>query len=66
MSAVAHPDLILRGGLVTTLDPSNPTVYIYDGQSRAMESETYTVDVLQQDGSTKPGSRTMWRHRCGG
>ncbi|SFV05452.1 hypothetical protein SAMN02799631_04247 [Methylobacterium sp. 174MFSha1.1] len=24
MSAVAYPDLILRGGLVTTLDPSNP------------------------------------------
>lgn len=48
-----------------TLDPSNPTVYMYDGQPRAMESETYTVDVLQQDGSTKPGSRTMWRSHYG-
>jgi predicted amidohydrolase YtcJ len=42
MSAVAHPDLILRGGLVTTLDPGNPAasaVAVADGVFTAVGSD---------------------------
>ncbi len=48
-----------------TLDPNDPTVYIYDGAPRPMESTTFTVDVLQPDGSTGTASRTMWRSHYG-
>ena len=37
------------------LDPSDPTSYIVDGQSKPMEQNTVTVQVKQPDGSLAPG-----------
>lgn len=48
-----------------TLDPSDPTRYLYDGQYLDMESRTYTVEVLQPDGSLEPVTRTLYSTRWG-
>jgi acyl-homoserine-lactone acylase len=48
-----------------TLDPADPTVYMYDGQRRAMESQTYSIGVLGDDGQITEQSRTMWRSHYG-
>lgn len=48
-----------------TLDPEDPTVYMYDGAPRAMEKDTYTIEVLQDDGSTEEVTRTMYRSHYG-
>ncbi len=48
-----------------TLEPGNPTSYLYDGEYRAMESTTYTIDVAQPGGGTTPVSRTLWRSHYG-
>ncbi len=43
-----------------TLDPDDPTRYVYGDETRDMTSETVTVDVLADDGSTSPVERTIW------
>ncbi len=48
-----------------TLDPANPTRYLYDGEYRDMESQTFTIDVLQDDGSITQTNRTMWHSHYG-
>lgn len=48
-----------------TLDPADPTVYLYDGQPRAMQSQTYTIEVLGDDGETYEESRTLWSSHYG-
>lgn len=48
-----------------TLDPTDPTRYLYDGQYRAMEGRPFTVDVLQSDGTIGQVSRTMWHSHYG-
>jgi acyl-homoserine-lactone acylase len=47
------------------LDPDDPTVYMYDGQPRAMEPREYTVEVRQADGSLAAQSRTLWSSHYG-
>ncbi|MDU7558893.1 MAG: penicillin acylase family protein, partial [Pseudomonas sp.] len=42
------------------LDPKDPTRYLLDGQSRALEKQTLTVNVKQADGSLVPVSRTFY------
>ncbi len=47
------------------LNPDNPTEYMSGGQFVPMEANTFTVDVLQGDGSLAPESRTMYRTEYG-
>ncbi len=47
------------------LDPSDPTSYIVDGQSRKMESNTYEIQVMGDDGELTSRSRTFWRTHHG-
>ncbi|MCA9683421.1 MAG: penicillin acylase family protein [Myxococcales bacterium] len=42
-----------------------PTKYLYDGEVRDMIAETFTIDVLQGDGSVKPETRTQWSTHYG-
>ena len=42
------------------LDPKDPTRYLLDGQSRALDKHTVTVSVKQADGSLQPVSRTLY------
>jgi len=42
------------------LDPKDPTRYLLDGQSRALDKQTVTVNVKQADGSLVPVSRTLY------
>ncbi len=48
-----------------SLDPTDETKYLYDGEYRAMEGRPFTVDVLQPDGSITQSSRTMWHSHYG-
>jgi acyl-homoserine-lactone acylase len=48
-----------------TLDPESPTRYLYDGQTLEMEGTEYTVEVLGDDGSLSPVTRTLYRTRWG-
>jgi acyl-homoserine-lactone acylase len=48
-----------------TLDPADPTRYVYDGQTLDMQSTEHTVQVLQDDGSLQPVTRTLYRTRWG-
>lgn len=50
---------------VLELDPSDPTRYIIDGESRAMTSTDVTIDVLQPDGTLQPQSLPMWTSEFG-
>jgi acyl-homoserine-lactone acylase len=43
-----------------TLDPADPTRYVYDGQSVPMTRRTLTVEVKQADGSVVPQTRTYY------
>lgn len=43
------------------IDPADPTRYMYDGESVAMESFTPEVQVLQEDGTMGTASHTFWR-----
>lgn len=47
------------------LDPADPTRYEFDGDTVAMEGTDYTIDVLQDDGSTVPLTRTLYRTQWG-
>ncbi len=42
-----------------------PTRYIYDGEELEMEPSTYTVEVLEEDGSLTSRTRTLYRTRFG-
>ena len=48
-----------------TLDPEDPKAYIKDGTSVPMTSDEYTVEVLQDDGSTSEVTRTLYRSEYG-
>lgn len=43
----------------------DPTSYLYDGKPRKMSSETVSVEVRGDDGSTSRASRTFWRSHYG-
>lgn len=46
-----------------TLDPDDPTAYLYEGERRQMERREVTIDVRGEDGSVTPVSRAMyWSH----
>ncbi len=47
------------------LDPSDATAYMYEGQSRPMESDSYEVQVLGDDGELSTRSRTFYRTHHG-
>ena len=48
-----------------TLVPGNPTSYLFDGEVVEMESETYSIQVLETDGSLTEESRTLYRSHYG-
>jgi acyl-homoserine-lactone acylase len=48
-----------------TSPPGEPTKYYYDDEIRDMESEQYTIDVLEEDGTLSQETRTMWRTHYG-
>ncbi|MBV62382.1 MAG: hypothetical protein CMH65_13910 [Nevskiales bacterium] len=48
-----------------TLVPGNPTSYLFDGEAVEMESETYSIQVLETDGSLTEESRTLYRSHYG-
>jgi acyl-homoserine-lactone acylase len=48
-----------------TSPPGEPTKYYYDGEVRDMQSQQFTIDVLQGDGSIAKQTRTMWRTHYG-
>lgn len=52
-------------GYRLTLEPGNPTRYLYDGEYRDMTSSTYSVEVRQADGSIATEERTLWRSHYG-
>src|SRR5690606_33676946 len=45
--------------------PGQPTKYEYDGEVRDMQSQQFTIDVLQGDGTIAQQTRTMWRTHYG-
>lgn len=47
------------------LDPSNPTAYMVDGESRPMERDEVTVQVKQPSGSVVPETRTLYTTEYG-
>jgi len=42
------------------LDPSDPTTYLVDGEKVPMRPREFSIDVLGEDGTTSPVTRTMW------
>ncbi|WP_395835387.1 acylase [Archangium violaceum] len=47
------------------LVPGKPTTYVYEGQERQMTARTFTLQVLQPDGSLKDVSRTLYSSHHG-
>ncbi|TDC45683.1 acylase [Actinomadura sp. KC345] len=47
------------------LVPGDPTSYFVDGKKEKMTQRRVTVQVKQQDGSTRPVTKTQWRSRYG-
>ena len=47
------------------LDPTDPTRYLVDGQSVAMERDDVTVEVKQPDGTLAPVTRTLYTTQYG-
>lgn len=47
------------------LVPGKPTSYFYEGQERQMTARTYTLQVMQSDGSLKDVSRTLYSSHQG-
>jgi acyl-homoserine-lactone acylase len=47
-----------------TLDPSNPTKYLYDGASRAMTAVPITIDILE-NGKITHETKTLYRSHYG-
>lgn len=52
-------------GYRLSLVPGNPTRYKYDGSTRDMTSELYTLQVKQTDGSLLPTSLRLYRSHYG-
>lgn len=48
-----------------TLDPTDPTTYLVDGEPVKMTSETFELSVRQPDGGYESVERTMWRSEYG-
>lgn len=48
-----------------TLDPSDPTRYIHDGQSVAMQQIPMTIEVRDANGALTTQSRTLYRSHFG-
>jgi acyl-homoserine-lactone acylase len=48
-----------------TLNPLNPTQYLYDGTLRDMEAVPLTIDVLEADGRITQQTRTLYRTHYG-
>lgn len=48
-----------------TLNPLDPTQYIYDGEIRDMEATDVTVEILEDDGSTSTETRTLYSSQFG-
>lgn len=47
------------------LVPGDPTSFVYGDTTEAMTSRDITIDVLQDDGSVAPQTRTMWSSHYG-
>ena len=47
------------------LEPGDPTRYRVDGQTMAMTSHRFSVEVARGDGTTGIVERTLWTHRPG-
>ncbi|HEX8820196.1 MAG TPA: penicillin acylase family protein, partial [Archangium sp.] len=47
------------------LVPGKPTTYVYEGQERELTARTFTLQVLQTDGSLKDVSRTLYSSHHG-
>lgn len=67
--AVAWTHTVSAGNRFTfyrlDLVPGNPTAYMREGQEVEMSSETYSVDVRNDDGSTRTVTRTLYRTEYG-
>jgi acyl-homoserine-lactone acylase len=67
--AVAWTHTVSNGHRITLYEisspPGEPTKYYYDGELRDMQSQQYSIDVLQGDGSLKSQTRTYWRTHYG-
>ncbi len=48
-----------------SLDPDDPTRYLYDGAYEAMEPHEYAIEVLGEDGSIATETRTLYTSRYG-
>ncbi|MGH8530334.1 MAG: penicillin acylase family protein [Nevskiales bacterium] len=48
-----------------TLNPANPTQYLYEGEMRDMEATPVTVRILQSDGTLGEETRTLYRSHYG-
>jgi acyl-homoserine-lactone acylase len=48
-----------------TLDPDDPTRYVYDGETLDMVGTLHSIEVLQDDGSLQTLQRTLYRTRWG-
>lgn len=48
-----------------TLNPANPTQYLYDGALRDMEAVPLTIEVKEADGSMGTQTRTLYRTHYG-
>jgi acyl-homoserine-lactone acylase len=48
-----------------TLDPADPTRYVYDGRTEAMTAVPITVQSRRPDGSSETVTRTLYRTRFG-
>ena len=48
------------GFFVMTLDPSDPTRYVYDGQAKAFDARNISVSVKRADGGQDTVTRTLY------
>ncbi|MGB1581415.1 MAG: penicillin acylase family protein, partial [Nevskiales bacterium] len=48
-----------------TLNPTDPTQYLYEGEMRDMEATDVVVDILEEDGSVSTETRTLYRSHYG-
>ncbi len=48
-----------------TLNPANPTQYLYDGAMRDMEATPVKVQILEDDGALSEETRTLYRSHYG-
>lgn len=48
-----------------TVDPTDPTMYLFDGEYRPMEADPQEIQVLEEDGSISTASHTFYRTHHG-